>query len=155
MSDTTARNETVTAWAPYIAIIVTIVVTVGGAAWGMAWSIGGGQAQLGAKIDAVEATLEAKIDAAEAKVDAVEAKVDAVEARLEAKIDGLEARLEAKIEANAEAIREVLDAVEVNRQAIAANSAKIERLDGRLDEHRNVHAEHERRHELAAAPAAR
>ena len=148
MSDTTTRNEIVTAWAPYIAIIVTIVVTVGGAAWGMAWSIGGGQAQLGAKIDAVEATLEAKIDA-------VEAKVDAVEARLEAKIDGLEARLEAKIEANAEAIREVLDAVEVNRQAIAANSAKIERLDGRLDEHRNVHAEHEHRHELAVAPAAR
>ena len=141
MSDTTNRNEMVTAWAPTIAIIVTIVVTVGGAAWGMAWSIGGGLAQLGAKVDAVEATLETKIDA--------------VEARLEAKIDAVEARLEAKIEANAEAIREVLDAVEVNRQAIAANSAKIERLDGRLDEHRNVHAEHDRRHELAAASAAR
>ena len=83
--------------APYIAIIVTIVVTVGGAAW----SIGGGLAQLDAKIDAVEARLEAKIDA-----------------------------VEAKIEANAEAIREVLDALEVNRQAIAANSAKIERLEG-------------------------
>ena len=118
MSDTTTRNETVTAWAPYIAIIVT----VGGAAWGVAWSIGGGLAQIGAQID----TVEAKIDA-----------------------------VEAKIEANAEAIRVVVDAVEVNRQAIAANSAKIEHLDGRLDEHGNVHAEHERRHELAAAPAAR
>ena len=130
MSDTTARNEMVTAWAPYIAIIVTIVVTVGGAALGVAWSVGGGLAQLGAKTGDVAAKPEAKTGA-------------------------VEARLEAKIEANAEAIREVLDALKVNRQAIAANSAKIERLDGRLDEHRNVHAEHERRHELAAAPTAR
>ena len=141
MSDTTTRNETVTAWAPYIAIIVTIVVTVGGAAWGMAWSIGGGLAQLGAKTDAVAAKPEPK--------------TGTVAAKPEPKIYVVEARLEAKIEANAEAIREVLDAVEVNRQAIAANSAKIERLDGRLDEHRNVHAEHEHRHELAAAPTAR
>ena len=51
MSETAARREIVAAWAPYIAIIVTIVVTVGGAAW----SIGAGQAQLGAKIEAVEA----------------------------------------------------------------------------------------------------
>ena len=33
MSETAIRREMVTAWAPYIAIIVTIVVTVGGAAW--------------------------------------------------------------------------------------------------------------------------
>ena len=110
-SETADRREIATAWAPYIAIIVTIVVTVGGAAW----SIGAGQVQLGAKIEAVEA----------------------------------------KIESNADAIRAVLDAVEANRQAIAANSAKIERLVGRLDEHRSVHAEHERRHELAAAQATR
>ena len=141
MSDTTARNEMVTAWAPYIAIIVTIVVTVGGAALGVAWSVGGGLAQLGAKTGDVAAKPEAK--------------TGAVAAKPEAKIYAVEARLEAKIEANAEAIREVLDALKVNRQAIAANSAKIERLDGRLDEHRNVHAEHERRHELAAAPTAR
>ena len=111
MSETAARREIATAWAPYIAIIVTIVVTVGGAAW----SIGTGQAQLGAKIEAVEV----------------------------------------KVESNADAIRAVLAAVEANRQAIAANSAKIERLAGRLDEHRSVHAEHERRHELAAAQATR
>ena len=130
MSETAIR-ETVTAWAPYIAIIVTIVVTVGGAAW----SIGGGLAQLGAKVDGSEAKLEAKIDA--------------VEGRLEAKIDAVAA----KVEANAKAIRDVLDVVEANRRAIAANSAEIGRLGGRLDEHRSVHAEHERRHELAAAPA--
>ena len=126
MSDITTRNEMATAWAPYIAVIVTIVVTVGAAAWGMAWSIGGSLAQLGAKIDGVEAKLEAKIDAVETKVDA-----------------------------NADAIREVRDAVEANRQAMAANNAEIERLGGRLDEHRSVHAEHERRHELAAASAVR
>ena len=131
MSETAIRRETVTAWAPYIAIIVTIVVTVGGTAW----SIGGGLAQLGAKVDGSEAKLEAKIDA--------------VEGRLEAKIDAVAA----KVEANAKAIRDVLDVVEANRRAIAANSAEIGRLGGRLDEHRSVHAEHERRHELAAAPA--
>ena len=153
MSETAIRRETVTAWAPYIAIIVTIVVTVGGAAW----SIGGGLAQLGAKVDGSEAKLEAKIDAVEGRL---EAKIDAVEGRLEAKIDAVEGRLEAKIdavaakvEANAKAIRDVLDVVEANRRAIAANSAEIGRLGGRLDEHRSVHAEHERRHELAAAPA--
>ena len=96
MSDTTTRNERVTAWAPYIAIIVT----VGGAAWGVAWSIGGGLAQIGAQIDTVEA-----------RIDAVEAKIE----------------------------------------AIAAKSAKIEHLGGRLDEHREVHAEHARRHEPATA----
>ena len=115
MSETADRREIATAWAPYIAIIVTIVVTVGGAAW----STGAGQVQLGAKIEAVEEAVEAKIEAVEAKIEAVEAKV----------------------EANADAIRAVLAAVEENRQAIAANSAKIERLDGRLDEHRRVHAE--------------
>ena len=138
MSETAIRREMVTAWAPYIAIIVTIVVTVGGAAW----SIGDGLAQLGAKLDGFEARLGAKIDAVEgrpgAKVDAVGVKIDAVEA---------------KVEANAKAIRDVLDVVEANRRAIAANSAEIGRLGGRLDEHRSVHAEHERRHELAAAPA--
>ena len=142
MSETAIRRETVTAWAPYIAIIVTIVVTVGGAAW----SIGGGLAQLGAKVDGSEAKLEAKIDAVEGRL---EAKIDAVEGRLEAKIDAVAA----KVEANAKAIRDVLDVVEANRRAIAANSAEIGRLGGRLDEHRSVHAEHERRHELAAAPA--
>ena len=110
MSETAARREVATAWAPYIAIIVAIVVTVGGAAW---W-IGAGQVQLGAKIEAVEA----------------------------------------KTESNADAIRAVLDAVEANRQVIAAG-AKIERLARRLDEHRSVHAEHERRHEMAAVPATR
>ena len=115
MSETADRREIATAWAPYIAIIVTIVVTVGGSAW---W-IRAGQARLGAKIEAVEEALEAKV------------------------------------ESNADAIRAVLDAVEANRQAIAANSAKIERLAGRLDEHRSVHAEHERRHEVAAAQATR
>ena len=100
MSETADRREIATAWAPYIAIIVTIVVTVGGAAW----SIGAGQARLGAKIEAVEKAVGAKV------------------------------------ESNADAIRAVLDAVEANRQAIAANSAKIERLAGRLDERRSVHA---------------
>ena len=142
MSETAIRRDMVTAWAPYIAIIVTIVVTVGGAAW----SIGGGLAQLGAKVDGSEAKLEAKIDAVEGRL---EAKIDAVEGRLEAKIDAVAA----KVEANAKAIRDVLDVVEANRRAIAANSAEIGRLGGRLDEHRSVHAEHERRHELAAAPA--
>ena len=151
MSETAIRRDMVTAWAPYIAIIVTIVVTVGGAAW----SIGGDIAQLGAKLDGFEARLGAKIDAIGgrlgAKTDAVEgrlgAKVDAVEGRLGAKVDAVEAKVEA------EAIRDVLDVVEANRRAIAANSAEIGRLGGRLDEHRSVHAEHERRHELAAAPA--
>ena len=142
MSETAIRRDMVTAWAPYIAIIVTIVVTVGGAAW----SIGGGLAQLGAKVDGSEAKLEAKIDAVEGRL---EAKIDAVEGRLEAKIDAVAA----KVEANAKAIRDVLDVVEANRRAIAANSAEIGRLGGRLDEHRSVHAEHERRHELAAASA--
>ncbi len=93
-------------WAPYIAIIVTIVIAVGSAAW----SISGGLAQLGAKIDAVEA----------------------------------------KVDANADAIRDVRDAVEANSQAIAASNTEIGRLGGRLDEHRGIHVEHERRHELAA-----
>ena len=131
MSETAIRREMVTAWAPYIAIIVTIVVTVGGAAW----SIGGDIAQLGAKLDGFEARLGAKIDA--------------IGGRLGVKIDAVEA----KVEANAKAIHDVLDVVEANRRAIAANSAEIGRLGGRLDEHRSVHAEHERRHELAAAPA--
>ena len=99
MSDIAARNETATAWAPYIAIIVTIVAAVGGAAW----SISGGLAQLGAKVDA-----------------------------------------------NADAIRDVRNAVEANSQAIAANNAELARLGGRLDEHRGIHVEHERQHELAA-----
>ena len=133
MSETAIRREMLTAWAPYIAIIVTIVVTVGGAAW----SISGDLAQLGAKLDGFEARLGAKIDA--------------IGGRPGVKIDAVEA----KVEANAKAIRDVLDVVEANRRAIAANSAEIGRLGGRLDEHRSVHAEHERRHELAAAPATR
>ena len=98
-SDTATRNQTATAWVPHIAIIVSIVVAVGGAAW----SISGDLAQLGAKVDA-----------------------------------------------NADAIRDVRDAVKANGEAIAASNAEIARLGGRLDEHRGIHVEHERRHELAS-----
>ena len=69
-------------------------------------------------------------------------------AQLGAKIDAVEA----KVDANADAIRDVRDAVEANSQAIAASNTEIGRLGGRLDEHRGIHVEHERRHELAADP---
>ena len=100
MSDTTTRNERVTAWAPYIAIIVT----VGGAAWGVAWSIGGGLAQIGAQID----TVEARIDAVEAKIDAVEAKIEANAEAIAAnsgKIERLYGRLEGHGNVHAEHAR--------------------------------------------------
>ena len=109
-------------------------------------TISGDLAQLGAKLDGFEARLGAKIDAVGGRLGA---KIDAVEGRPGAKVDAVAA----KVEANAKAIHDVLDVVEENRRAIAANSAEIGRLGGRLDEHRSVHAEHERRHELAAAPA--
>ena len=72
MSDTATRNEMATAWAPYIAVIVTIVVTVGAAALGVIWSVGRDIAQLGAKIDAVGAKIEANADAIREVRDAVE-----------------------------------------------------------------------------------
>ena len=107
LSGTATRNETATAWAPYIAILVTIVGAVGGAAW----SISGDLAQLRTKVDA-----------------------------------------------NSDAIRNVHVAVRTdvksNGQAIAASNMEIGRLGGRLDEHRGIHVEHERRHELAGRPRA-
>ncbi|ELU7404463.1 DUF1640 domain-containing protein [Campylobacter jejuni] len=55
-----------------------------------------------AKIDKVEASLNAKIDKVEAslnaKIDTVDAKIDKVEASLNAKIDKVEASLNAKID---------------------------------------------------------
>ncbi|ECQ5913060.1 hypothetical protein ACIP7T_000314 [Campylobacter jejuni] len=53
---------------------------------------------LNAKIDKVEASLNAKIDKVDTRIDKVEAKIDKVEASLNAKIDKVEASLNAKID---------------------------------------------------------
>ena len=75
MSSTTTRNRA-TAWAPYIALIVTIVLAVGGAAW----SISSDLAQLRTKVNANARAIRDVRHAVRDARDAIEANGRAIAA---------------------------------------------------------------------------
>ena len=98
-------------WAPYIAIMITVVITVGGATWTLSRTLG---------------RLEAKV---EYNALAIERNAEAIERNAEA------------IERNARAIERNAQAIERNAQAIAKLQEEMARLTGQYVEHVRFHEE--------------
>ena len=67
-------NTTLTAWAPYFALMVTIV----GAAWGLAWSLSGSLARLEDKVEQNAAGIERNAQAIERNAQAIERNAQAI-----------------------------------------------------------------------------
>ena len=75
MTDTT--RATLISWVPYLALMVTIA----GAAWGLAWSLGGSLARLEEKVEQNAAGIERNAQAIERNAQAI-AKVQEAVANL-------------------------------------------------------------------------
>lgn len=64
------------AWPPALAVVFTIV----GAAWGLAWSLGGNFARLEAAIERVQAAVESNREAIDRNREAIDRNREAIEA---------------------------------------------------------------------------
>ena len=71
MTDTT--RATLISWVPYLALMVTIA----GAAWGLAWSLGGSLARLEEKVEQNAAGIERNAQAIERNAQAIERNAQA------------------------------------------------------------------------------
>lgn len=79
------------------------------------------------QLDAVEQRLDAKIEKLDAKIDAVEQKFDAKIEKLNTKIDAVEQRLDAKIDARVDGLEQKLTALhaDIGKQIAEANANQI------------------------------
>ena len=72
MTDTT--RATLISWVPYLALMATIA----GAAWGLAWSLGGSLARLEEKVEQNAAGIERNAQAIERNAQAIERNAQAI-----------------------------------------------------------------------------
>ena len=120
--ESTVSNATTwSAWAQ----VMTVVVAIVGAAWGLAWSLSGNFERLGAAVAGNAAAIERNAAAIERNASA--------------------------IERNAAAIERVQASVDAGRAATAENATAIARLAGQYAEHVRRHDDSGQSSALAAA----